>query len=83
MQLKSAGLPLLVLAVVALAATAERAEAARCKEYRSCSAAVKAWCAGRHPGADRDKDKIPCENVCKSLKQSRKEARKLGCKKAG
>ena len=56
---------------------------ASCKSYRICAAAVKAWCAGRHNSADRDGDRIPCENVCKSLKQARREARKIGCKRSG
>ena len=34
---------------------------ASCKSYSSCRQAVTAWCAGHHPGADRDNDGIPCE----------------------
>ena len=52
-----------------------------CKDHRTCTAAVRAWCNGTHPGADRDNDKIPCENICKSRAQVRKIARKLGCAK--
>ena len=37
---------------------------ASCRAYSSCQQAVEAWCAGSHPGADRDNDGIPCENVC-------------------
>ena len=71
-----------VLAGTMLVVTTTPASAARCKDYKTCSAAVKNWCAGKHHGADRDGDKIPCENVCKSRKQARAEARKIGCKKA-
>ena len=73
---------LFLVATVAAVVASTSAEAASCKSYRTCAQAVKAWCEGRHNGADRDDDKIPCENVCKSRKQSREEARKIGCKKA-
>jgi len=52
---------------------------AKCVDYNSCAEAVKSWCAGQHPGADRDGDGIPCENVCKSLKQVGRERQKINC----
>jgi len=65
--MKSTMVCLAMIAVVL--ASNESAEAASCKKYKSCAEAVKAWCAGTHPSADRDGDGIPCENVCKSLRQ--------------
>ena len=56
------------------------AEAARCKDYRRCAEAVKAWCTGQHPRADRDRDGIPCENVCKSRAQVKAALIDVGCK---
>ena len=52
-----------------------------CKKYLSCRQAVEAWCAGIHPGADRDEDGIPCENVCKSRKQVVAIEKEIGCSK--
>ena len=72
----------LVAAAVGLFLAPATAHAAKCKDYKTCAEAVRNWCAGKHNGADRDGDKIPCENVCKSRKQSRDEARKIGCTKA-
>ena len=50
-----------------------------CKSYRNCAAAVRSWCAGRHPRADRDNDGIPCENVCRSRRQVVSIMKKIGC----
>lgn len=55
------------------------AYAARCTDYTSCREAVIAWCGGTHPKADRDKDGIPCGNVCKSLAQMNRIRREIGC----
>lgn len=55
------------------------ASAATCKSYRKCEQAVKEWCAGRHPGADRDGDGIPCENVCPTLSKVKKIKKRIGC----
>jgi len=54
-----------VAALVTIAAGSPDLYAApKCKDYKSCKAAVEAWCKGRHSGADRDNDGVPCENVC-------------------
>lgn len=55
------------------------AEAVTCKSYRICKQAVVNWCSGRHPGADRDRDGIPCENVCRSKAQVDKIRKQIGC----
>lgn len=55
--------------------------AASCKNYETCEEAVIAWCTGEHPGADRDKDGIPCENVCKSKEQVERIKEEIECKK--
>ena len=60
----------LALAAAMFTASAEPAEAARCKDYSRCEQAVANWCAGGHPGADRDRDGIPCENVCSTRAQA-------------
>jgi hypothetical protein len=73
-------LDLLVLIIVVFIITGP-ANAASCKSYRTCAQAVKAWCEGSHPGADRDKDGIPCENVCRSLKKVKAEKAKISCVK--
>ena len=52
---------------------------ATCKSYRSCNAAVRAWCAGQHNRADGDGDGIPCENVCKSRRQVVAIMKSIGC----
>ena len=52
-----------------------------CKDYSSCREAVVAWCAGTHPGADRDHDGIPCENVCSTRAQVVKIEAGIGCSK--
>lgn len=63
----------------ALTAAAGEAQAARCTDYTTCRQAVIAWCAGNHPGADRDKDGIPCENVCRSLAEVVAIMAEIGC----
>lgn len=70
-----------VLLFAAVMVAHQPAFAASCKSYRSCAEAVKAWCEGRHPGADRDKDGIPCENVCRSLRKVKAEKTKINCVK--
>jgi hypothetical protein len=73
-QLRASGLA----ALMTLALGAE-AHAATCKSYRSCREAVIAWCAGKHRGADRDKDGIPCENVCRSRADVVAIMAEIGC----
>lgn len=67
------------LVTVALTAAASEAPAARCTDYTTCRQAVIAWCAGNHPGADRDKDGIPCENVCGSRADVLAITAEIGC----
>ena len=67
--------------IVALVTTASPTLAATCKSYSSCGQAVKNWCEGRHNGADRDKDGIPCENVCKSKRVVDEIRRQIGCRR--
>ncbi len=70
---------LAVSTLIVLLVSAGLAEAASCKSYKNCRQAVKNWCAGNHPGADRDKDGIPCENVCRSKAQVDKIRKEIGC----
>lgn len=51
------------------------------KDYQTCEQAVIAWCAGKHPRADGDKDGIPCENLCVSLEQVEEIKKQIKCKK--
>jgi hypothetical protein len=56
--------------------------AASCKrDYLTCKQVVIAWCEGKHPRADGDKDGIPYENLCSSLKQVEDIKKEIGCKK--
>lgn len=45
------------------------AEAKTCKQYRSCADVIADYPSGRFGARDRDRDGIPCENVCRSLEQ--------------
>lgn len=71
--------PLQYLAVAILLVASSAAQAATCKSYRNCEQAVRAWCAGNHPGADRDNDGIPCENVCRSKAEVDRIRSQIGC----
>ena len=71
--------PRILILALAIVSSASPALAARCTDYSSCREAVEAWCAGRHNGADRDKDGIPCENVCPSREKVVEIMREIGC----
>ena len=49
-----------------------------CKAASTCREAVEMWCGG-YAGADRDKDGIPCENVCKSKAEVDRIKAEIGC----
>lgn len=49
-----------------------------CKAVSTCREAVEMWCRG-YAGADRDKDGIPCENVCKSKAEVDRIKAEIGC----
>jgi hypothetical protein len=49
-----------------------------CQAASNCEDAVEMWCGG-YSGADRDKDGIPCENVCRSKSQVDAIKSKIGC----
>ena len=68
------------LAVAVLAVAPQAAQAARCSDYSTCEQAVRNWCAGNHPGADRDDDGIPCESVCGSKAQVDEIRSRIGCR---
>jgi hypothetical protein len=69
------------LAIALISAfVATDASAITCKSYTRCAQAVKNWCEGIHPRADGDGDGIPCENVCKSLKEVRQIKQSIGCR---
>lgn len=69
------------IAISLYAVSSTVASAATCKDYRSCREAVIAWCEGKHPRADGDKDGIPCENVCNSRAQVEKIQKEIGYRK--
>lgn len=52
--------------------------AASCKQAATCEDAVRMWCGG-YTRADRDKDGIPCENVCHSLEEAQEIKDAIGC----
>ncbi len=49
-----------------------------CKAASTCQEAVEMWCGG-YRDADRDRDGIPCENVCRSKAQVDKIKEDIGC----
>jgi hypothetical protein len=49
-----------------------------CKAASTCQEAVEMWCGG-YRDADRDRDGIPCENVCRSKSQVDKIKEDIGC----
>lgn len=49
-----------------------------CKSVYSCEEAVALWCGG-YRGADRDRDGIPCENVCSSRDEVDEIRARIGC----
>lgn len=55
-----------------------RAAGTSCKTVSTCEEAVRLWCGG-YSRADADKDGIPCENVCHSLKQVQEIRERIGC----
>lgn len=59
----------LLLFVILLLCLPEVSAAKRCKEYRSCAEVISDFPSGNFGKKDRDKDGIPCENVCRSTKQ--------------
>ena len=78
-------IPLLVAAALSLPPVADgrsadpvRLAAGGCKTASSCEEAVMMWCNG-YRGADRDKDGIPCENVCSSVEQVEAIRAAIGC----
>jgi hypothetical protein len=52
--------------------------ATSCKSAHTCRDAVILWCGG-YSRADNDADGIPCENVCKTLKQVEAIKTQVGC----
>ena len=54
------------------------AQARTCKAVSSCEEAVRLWCGG-YRRADGDNDGIPCENVCRSLREVEEIKAQIGC----
>lgn len=66
------------LIVVVLFFSLSDASAAKlCKEYRSCAEVISDFPNGNFGRKDRDKDGIPCENVCRSKQQVQQLLRNL------
>tara|TARA_R110002020_G_scaffold47752_7_gene136119 strand:+ start:975 stop:1217 length:243 start_codon:yes stop_codon:yes gene_type:complete len=49
-----------------------------CKQMTNCQDAVILWCNG-YSRADGDNDGIPCENVCRSLREVNEIRLAIGC----
>lgn len=49
-----------------------------CSAASTCEEAVAMWCGG-YSGADRDRDGIPCESVCRSKSQVDAIRQRIGC----
>tara|TARA_B100001105_G_scaffold173331_1_gene139669 strand:+ start:118 stop:360 length:243 start_codon:yes stop_codon:yes gene_type:complete len=49
-----------------------------CKQMTNCQDAVMLWCNG-YSRADGDNDGIPCENVCRSLREVNEIRQAIGC----
>ena len=49
-----------------------------CKQMTNCQDAVMLWCNG-YRRADGDNDGIPCENVCRSLREVNEIRQAIGC----
>ncbi|MDD2869089.1 excalibur calcium-binding domain-containing protein [Neomegalonema sp.] len=63
------GAILAALLLMGGAAGEARAQAGSCKAAKSCAEAVELWCGG-YSRADRDKDGVPCENLCRGKAQA-------------
>lgn len=68
---------LLLSLILAFSLTAE-VHAKSCKQYRSCAEVIADFPNGNFGRKDRDKDGIPCENVCKSRQQVKDLLKRLG-----
>lgn len=52
-----------------------------CKKYNSCYEVILDYPTGNFGGKDRDKDGIPCENVCHSKQEVKNLLKKLQYKR--
>jgi len=52
-----------------------------CKKYKSCAEVISDYPDGNFGRKDRDKDGIPCENVCHSKEQVKMLLKKVGKKR--
>ncbi|CAH1385577.1 hypothetical protein [Candidatus Nitrotoga sp. M5] len=59
----------LFLIAVMLLSISEANAAKLCKDYQSCAEVISDFPLGDFGNKDRDKDAIPCENVCRSRQQ--------------
>jgi hypothetical protein len=58
-----------IIILIALLLIPVFSNAKSCKKYKSCAEVILDYPSGSFGGKDRDKDGIPCENVCHSKKQ--------------
>ncbi|WP_430250754.1 excalibur calcium-binding domain-containing protein [Neorhizobium sp. DAR64860/K0K1] len=65
--------------LVAMVLLAGAAQAKTCKDVSSCEEAVILWCEG-YSRADADRDGIPCETVCHSLRDVQEIQSQVGCR---
>lgn len=75
---KSGSRPVGLLAPLVTQSTLPTTTATSCKSALTCRDAVILWCSG-YSRADADSDGIPCENVCRSLKQVEPIKKEIGC----
>ena len=67
--------------MITLAASSGTQAASCKKDYSTCEQVVRTWCDGGHPGADRDGDGIPCENMCRTKSEVDEIRRRIGCRR--
>jgi len=67
----------LVSSLFILLLTPSISNAKSCKKYKSCYEVISDYPDGYFGRKDRDKDGIPCENVCHSKKQVQKLLNKI------
>lgn len=69
---------ILLLSLLLLFSFTAEVSAKSCKKYRSCAEVIADFPNGKFGRKDRDKDGIPCENVCKSKKQVKDLLERIG-----
>ncbi len=58
-----------ILIAILLLIMSQVSNAKSCTKYKSCSELILDYPNGNFAGKDRDKDGIPCENICTSKEE--------------